>query len=60
MLHVRGVFKVFLERASKCDIVHLIVCFSGKTNLKQIEERMALGGLGACSPGKFLKYYVVQ
>ena len=36
------------------------VCFSGKANLKHIEEKTALGGPGACSPEKILKFYVVQ
>ena len=53
MLHVKGVFKVFFEKASKCDIFYLIVCFSGRTNLEQIEERMALGGWGHALPEKF-------
>ena len=36
------------------------VCFSGRANLKLIEEKTALGGPGACSRGKFLKFYRVQ
>ena len=38
----------------------IIVCFSGKANLKQIEEKTAPGGPKACSPEKFLKCYIVQ
>ena len=35
------------------------VRFSGRANLKQIEEKTTLGGPGACSPGKILKFYIV-
>ena len=35
------------------------VCFSGRVNLKQIEEKTVLGDPGAYSPGKFLKFYMV-
>ena len=35
------------------------VCFYGRVNLKQIEGKTTLGGPGACSPGKFLKFYMV-
>ena len=35
------------------------VCFSGRANLKQIEKKTAVGGLGACSTGNFLKFYIV-
>ena len=35
------------------------VCFSGRANLKQFEEKTTLEGPGACSPGKFLKVYIV-
>ena len=35
------------------------VCFSGRANLKQTEEKTALGSPGACSLGKFLKFYIV-
>ena len=35
------------------------VCFSGRVNLKQIEEKTVLGGPGACSPGKSLKFHTV-
>ena len=38
----------------------IIACFSGRTNLNQIEKKTALGGPGASSTGKFLKFYVVQ
>ena len=34
-------------------------CFSGRVNLKQIEEKNALGGPGACFLGNFLKFYMV-
>ena len=36
------------------------VCFSGRENLKQIEEKTALGGPGACFTKKKLKFYIVQ
>ena len=36
----------------------IIVCFSGRANLKQIEEKTVVGGPGACSPEKFLKFYI--
>ena len=61
MFHVRGVFKIFLGRAPNCDILYsLSVCFFGGVSLKQIKEKTALRGPGACSPGKFLKFYMVQ
>ena len=41
-------------------ISFVIVCFSGRANLKQIEEKTGLGGPGACSPGNILKFYIVQ
>ena len=34
-------------------------CFSGIVNLKQIQEKTALGGPGAWSRGNFLKYYLM-
>ena len=35
------------------------VCFYDRVNLKPIEEKRSLGGTGACSPAKFLKFYMV-
>ena len=32
--------------------------FSGRVNLKQIEEKTTLGDPGTRSPGKFLKFYM--
>ena len=35
--------------------------FSNRTNLKLTEKQEKLsGGLGACSPGKFLKIYMLE
>ena len=54
MFHVRGVFKIFLVRAPNCEIFYKRK-FSGRANLKQIEEKnCSIGGPGACSFGKFL------
>ena len=36
------------------------VRFSGRINLKQIEENTALENSGAYSPGKSLKFYMVM
>ena len=37
------------------------VCFSGRANLKQIEKKNgSIGGPGACSFGKFLKFHILQ
>ena len=57
MFHVRGIFKVFLERAPNCDIFYKRMFF-GRINLKQNEEKITLGGSDACSPGKILKLYM--
>ena len=36
------------------------ICFSGRVNLKQIEEKTAQEDPGACSPGNFLRFYMVM
>ena len=38
---------------------YISVCFSGRVNLKQIEEKTALEGPGACYPGTILKFYIM-
>ena len=57
MLHVRSVFKVFLGRAPNCDIFYKRIYV---LPAEQIEEKTVLGGPEACSPGKILKFYIVQ
>ena len=53
--------KFFLRKGqTNFDIISSVV-FSGKINLKQVEEqKKALEDPGACSPGKFLKVHVLQ
>ena len=36
------------------------VCYSGGVSFKQSEEKSGFRGSGACCPGKFLKFYMVQ
>ena len=36
------------------------VCFSGRANLKQIEEKTVLEDSGACFTGKCLKFCMVM
>ena len=43
-----------VKRAATTSFI--IVCFSGRANLKQIEEKTALKDLGACSHEKNLKF----
>ena len=58
MFHIRGVFTPFLG-GHQIVTSFISVCFSGRVNLKQIEEKTTLGSPGTCSPGKFLKFYMV-
>ena len=56
MLHFRGVFKVFLGRGHQIVTSFIRVCFSGRANLKQIEEKTALGVWGVALPEKFRNF----